>query len=301
MKAYAQLGAKIYTANNNKLSSYRRMVVFIIRSMVNNGKMQELKQFFQMNSLRQDIIAAHPFVFEQVTRSVFYYRSTFIERLNVIKEHISFFEKTFAQDALRHIYLGQGIVLWSEAYQEETLSLELQFHDNQKKEGLMGITLKLGKRMIYQMIFWVAFDKSGEMVLRIGALQGSLGGIDILRDLTKHFFGYRPKNLILHALRTVTHQLALRRIYAVSNHGFYANNHIRLDRKLKTSLDEFWQETGGKSCSDPRFFEIPIAEPRKSLDEVETKKRNLYRKRFAAIDAIDVAIKQSLELYIKKP
>ena len=300
MKAYAKLGAKIYTADNNRFSSYRRMVVFIIRSMVNNGKMQELKHFFQMNPLRQDIIAAHPFVFEQITRSVFYRRSTFIERLNIIKEHVSFFEKTFTQEALRLIYLGQGIVLWSEVYQEETLSLELQFHDNQKKEGLMGITLKLGGKMIYQIIFWVALDKSDEMVLKIGALQGSLGGIDILRNLTKHFYGYRPKNLILHALRTVARQLALGRIYAVSNYGFYANNHIRLDRKLKTSLDEFWQEAGGQSCSDPRFFEIPITEPRKSLDEVETKKRNLYRKRFAAIDAIDVAIKRSLELYIKK-
>lgn len=300
MKEYAQLGAKIYTADNNKFSSYRRMVVFIIRSMVNSGKMQDLKQFCQMNSLRQDITAAHPFVFEQVTRSVFYRHSTFVERLNLIKEHLSFLEIKFTQEALRRIYLGEGIVLWSDNYREEALSLELLFHDNQIREGLMGIALKLGKRRIYQIVFWVALNKSGEMVLKIGALQGSLGGIDILRDLTKHFYGYRPKNLILHALRTVTGQLALGRIYAVSNHGFYANNHIRLDRKLKTSLDEFWQEAGGKSCSDPRFFELPITEPRKSLDEVESKKRNLYRKRFAAIDAIDATIKRSLELYIKK-
>lgn len=299
MKAYAQLGAKIYIANN-RFSSYRRMVVFIIRSMINHGKMQKLSQFFQMNSLRRDIAAAHPFVFEQVTRSVFYRYSTFSERMNLIKEHLSFFEIMFTQEALRLMYLGEGIVLWSNNYQEETLALEIRFHDNQKKEGLMGIALKLGERMVYQIIFWVALDKNGETVLKIGALQGSLGGIDVLRDLTKYFFGYRPKNLILHALRTVTQQLGIGRIFAVSNYGFYANNHIRIDRKLKTSLDEFWQETGGEGCSDPRFFQLPIAEMRKSLDEVESKKRNVYRKRFAVIDAIDIEIKQSLGSYINK-
>ncbi len=299
MKTYAQLGVKIYSTNS-RFSSYRRMAVFIIRSMINHEKMQKLSKFFQMNSLRRDITAAHPFVFEQVTRSVFYRYSTFSERMNLIKEHVSFFETLFTQEALRLMYLGEGIVLWSTNYQEETLALEIRFHDDQKKEGLMGIVLKLDERMVYQIVFWVASDKNGDMVLKIGALQGSLGGMDVLRGLTKYFFGYRPKNFILHALRTVTQQMGIERIYAVSNYGFYANNHIRIEQKLKTSLDEFWQEAGGKVCSDPRFFRLPIAEMRKGLDEVESKKRNVYRKRFAVIDAIDIEIKKSLGKYLNK-
>jgi len=298
MNNYVQLGAKIY--RHKRFSDYRRMVPFIIRALANHRKMQELIQFFQLNPLRRDIVSVYPYVFEQATRCIFYRNSTFTERMILIQEHFLFFEKKFTQEALRLMYLRDGITLWSSDYQGEILSLNLYFEENHKKEGLMGIVFKFGVRMIYQIVFWTDPDKNGEITLKIGALQGSPGGLDIVRDLTKHFLGYRPKNLILQALRVVACHMGIGRIYAVSNYGYYANNHIRLDRKLKISLDEFWQETGGKECGDPRFFELPVVEPRKNLDEVQSQKRNLYRKRFAAIDAIDANIKQSLDAYMKK-
>lgn len=132
------------------------------------------------------------------------------------------------------------------------------------------------------------------MSLWIGALQGSPGQTDTIRYLTKRFWGYRPKNLMMYALRTLSRELNLDHIYAVSNHGFYANNHLRLDRKLKTSLDEFWRETQGCRTSDERFYELPIGEPRKRIDEVPSHKRNLYKKRFILLRGIYETISQEL-------
>jgi uncharacterized protein VirK/YbjX len=296
MQVYAQLGAKIY--DNNTFSDYRRMAVFIVRSLLNHKQMQDIRRFFQLNSIRQDIIVANPFIFEQVTRSIFYRHSIFAERGALIKKHFAFLEAKFTQAALRHVYIGEGITLWRDNYSDETLSLKLQFNEWHKKEGLMGITLELGERMIYQIIFWVASDESDEMGLRIGAIQGSRGGLDTARDLTKHFYGLRPKNFIIQALRLVAGQIGIDRIYAVSNYGFYANNHIRIDRKLKTSLDVFFEEIGGRKCDDPRFYEIPMTEPRKRLEEVKCHKRNLYRKRFAMLDTIEETIIKSLEPHL---
>lgn len=295
MQIYAQLGAKIY--NKNTFSDYRRMSIFIVRSLLNHKQMRDIRDFFQLNSMRQDIIVANPFIFEQVTRCIFYHHSTFTERRALIKEPFIFFEAKFTQVALWQMYIGEGITLWSDNYRDETLSLKLQFIDGHKKEGLMGISLKFGERMIYQVIFWVASDDSGEIGLRIGAIQGSADGLDTARGLTKHFYGLRPKNFIIQALRVVADQIGIDRIYAVSNYGFYANNHIRIDRKLKTSLDDFWKEIGGVKCNDLRFYEIPRTEPRKRLEEVQSHKRNLYRKRFAMVDTIEQTIKKSLEMH----
>lgn len=298
MIGYLEMGAKIY--NNNRLSDYRRMSVFIIRSLINHDSMQDINKFFRLNSLRVEIVAKHPYLFEQVTRSIFYRRSSFSERIALIKEHFLFFENKFKQEGLRHIFLGEGLEVWSSEYQGERISLILQFEEIQKKEGLMGITLKIGAQKVYKVIFWVAKNQDGEAVINIGALQGSREGAEINRDLTKHFFGYRPKNLMLHALRSFARHLSISRIYAVSNYGFYANNHIRLERKLKTSLDDFWNETGGTLCSDPRFYELPLIEPRKGLEEVQSHKRNLYRKRFATLDNMEEEVQQSLLLYTEK-
>lgn len=51
--------------------------------------------------------------------------------------------------------------------------------------------------------------------------------------------------------------MGCKHLYAVSNAGYYAMNHVRIDRKLKTSLDDFWQECEGQACKDQRFFEMP--------------------------------------------
>ena len=299
MIQYLNLSAQIYNDVNSR--NYWRKMVIIIRMLAHHKQMMNLIDFFGRNHLRREIAIVQPCIFEQVTRQWFYHQSNFSERAAIIKEHYLFVNACFTEKALRQIYLGDGIILWNQEYQNETLSLSLHFNrGSHEKEGLMAILLKIGEKRIYQIIFWLAPNNKNEMALWIGALQGSQGELQIVRSLTKLFYGYRTKNFILHALCTVASQLALRKIYAVSNFGFYANNHIRLDRKLKTSLDEFWQETGGSVCSDTRFFELPVSEIRKNLDEVVSQKRNQYRKRFAMLDAVDSTIINSLEKHLKK-
>lgn len=72
--------------------------------------------------------------------------------------------------------------------------------------------------------------------------------------------------------------------------GEYANNHVRVDKKLKTDFSEFWQEAGGRSTEDIRFDELPLVETRKTMEEVPTRKRAVYRRRFAMLDDLDAAV-----------
>ena len=113
---------------------------------------------------------------------------------------------------------------------------------------------------------------------------------DIIKQVTKRCHAYRTKNLILHATQEVTRALGLNRIYAVTNYGYYAMNHIRRDRKLKTSFSDFWSESGGRPCEDQRFYELPLTEQRKSMEEVPTRKRANYRRRYVLLDEIDASI-----------
>lgn len=297
MKHYVELSKKIYQTEQPK--ELKRAVVFVLRSLSKNKQMKNLLNFFAEDNLRQDIATAHPCVFEQPTRYFFYRQSTFPERIALVKEHFLFLNDHFTEEAMGLIYLQQGLKIWEDKQHPETLSLVIRFDGGQKKEGLITFAFNLGENSIYQLICWLGSDKTGEPALWIGALQGIRGGLKTIRDLTKHFFGYRPKNFILYTVRTIARQLNITKIYAVSNNGFYANNHLRLDRKLKTSLDDFWEETGGKITADPRFFELPLVEPRKNFDEVVPHKRNLYRKRFALLDTVEETIEDNLSNYLK--
>lgn len=279
--------------------NYWRRLIFVVSALSNYKLMSSLLDFFAMNSLRHSIVTAHPSILEQTTRQWLYHRATLQERTSLSKEHFLFLQSRFSHKALQQIYLREGIILWNQQYKEDTpLSLKLHYDRFYRKEGLIAVTFSLGENRIYSVSFWVATNTNGELALWIGALQGSQGQSQAIRNLTKHFYGYRPKNLMIYVIRAISRQLQLGKIYAVSNYGSYVNHRLHANRRLKTSLDEFWTETGGTLCSDPRFFELPCMEHRKNLQEVESHKRNLYRKRFALLDKIDAEITKSLEPYV---
>ncbi len=193
------LGKMIYNTDNPR--EQRRFFVFIIRGLKHYKEMQELIQFFYTTQLRKKLMLMVPFFIEQVTRQFFYKNSTFNERKLLIYENANFLTDNFSEQSLQHIYMdGQGIELWQEIYQEKKLSFQLKFEGGQKKEGTLSIILKWENVHLYQMIFWLAKNKiSGQYALYIGAMQGP--NIDhaneIIKGLTKRFFGYRTKNLIL--------------------------------------------------------------------------------------------------------
>lgn len=71
------------------------------------------------------------------------------------------------------------------------------------------------------------------------------------------------------------------------------------DSKLKTNFSDFWRETGGWETSDPRFDELPLMEGRKTMEEVPTRKRAVYRRRFALMDEIDTAIAREVSALMR--
>ena len=80
------------------------------------------------------------------------------------------------------------------------------------------------------------------------------------------------KNFILHVTQEVAKALGLVHIYAVTNYGYYANTHMRMEKKLKTSFTVFWEESGGHPCEDKCFYELPMTEARKTMEEIPTRK-----------------------------
>lgn len=285
MIKFIQLSRRIY--NVKRLKEYRRMAVFVLRSMAKKREMGELFRFFEGSALRREISTQCPQFFEQATRHWFYHRSTFDERSALIRDHFRFLETRLSPEIIRRFYLGDGLVLWQGQLEDQPIVLWLGWRAGLKKEGMLFLDLALGTNHVYQLVFWLSGASNDAMTLNIGALQGLKGGADVIQALTKHLHGFRPKNLVLFAARIVAKALGVSRIRAVSNHGYYANNHIRLDRKLKGSLDTFWEEAGGVIGEDPRFFELPVLEPRKTDEEIPPRKRSLYRKRFALLDSME--------------
>jgi uncharacterized protein VirK/YbjX len=294
-----KLGKRIYGHRDTTDFNIQRLLVFWLRAAASSHEVLGLKDFFAQSANLKELEKDNAIFYEQLTRHVFYHQSTLAERRQMVEQHFSFCQQAFCFPVLREIYYDGRVILWESPFQEDLLSFGLDFMYVDRKEGLMSLDLKWGDERIYHITFSCGYDKEGRSCLKIGALQGSLGGQEIIHALTKHCFAYRTKNLMLYGLRLLAQGLGIEKIYAVSNQGFFTNTHVRMDRKLKTSLDEFWQEAGGQMLEDPRFFELPVQEKRKAIEEVKSQKRNLYRKRYALLDSIAAEFQENLQMHIK--
>ena len=295
MESFTSLGRKIYDMSNPR--EVRRCVVFVTRSWLHYNRMKKIDAFFQKNELRRELAKIYPFVYEQPQRAFFYNKSSFTERASLIQEHFSFLETVLKPDSLLDIYRENDQILWENEHEGEPLRLVLYYEPGQRKEGLLSVILRLGQQPLYQMIFWIQKNPQGEWSAYIGAMQGPNmdNAKEVIKKITKQCHAYRTKNLILHATQEVVRNLGIKHLYAVTNYGYYANNHVRIDRKLKTDFSKFWEESGGQKCRDARFFELPLVEYRKKMEEIPTRKRAVYRRRFVLLDEVDTSIENAIQ------
>ena len=296
---YIELGKKIYNMENPR--EVKRCVVFVARCLLNNGRMKKIHQFFHQNELLAKVAEEYPFVYEQPTRAFFYRNSTFDERVELLEQHMRFIQMHFKKEVFLGLYNRQAYPLWESKDESGHLCFELWYNPGQRKEGILSIVLRLDEYYLYQMMIWIAPNKDGEWSLWIGAMQGPnmANAKDVIRKVTRRCHSYRTKNFILHVTQEVAKALEMKHIYAVTNYGYYANTHIRMEKKLKTSFSDFWEESGGHPCEDKRFYELPMTEARKTMEEIPTRKRNYYRKRYALLDEVDASVAEKIKLLLK--
>ena len=293
------VGNSLY--NLKDLKQMKRYLVFRTRCRLHSGMVNGLLDFFAADEHREKWLMGNPSFLEQATRSFFYKGSTWDERMQLVKDHVLIMEQYFKPELMDQLYAERKAVqLWQDSYLDKPLSMYLSFHAGQRKEGCLSLMMTYENQALYQIMFWFAKNPAdGQNVIYIGALQGPQNGNELIKGLTKAFYGYRTKNLIFYGMRSVAKALGITHIYAVANEGYYAMSHLRMDRKLKTDFGAFWQECEGKQCSDRRFYIMPVAEYRKSMEELKPSKRAQHRRRFAKMDEMEAAVAKSLSQFQK--
>lgn len=237
---------------------------------------------------------------EQATRAFFYAGSTVSARIRLIQTHYAFLEEKLNADWFISLGLDGMHEIWRAPETDMEWRAYLKFEPGQRKEGLLSVIMDVDGVHLYQIIFWI--DRSeGEATLVIGAMQGpnTDDAREFVREMTKRAHRFRTKNLILYMTQAAARALGVRRIFAVSNAGYYANNHVRRDRKLKTDFGAFWEEVGGHLTEDIRFYELPLTLHRKTMEEVPARKRAVYRRRFQMLDEIDREVEERMRAALK--
>ena len=193
--------------------------------------------------------------------------------------------------------LTHGITLLELAdHTRVVLSLnDVSFHEGLWQVGLVGAD---GVRL-----YSIGFGCTDAQTLLIGNVQGpSLKdeGLDRIRDATHAAHGMRPPHLLVHTLRVLAAQWGAARLQGVD-----PGNHVKgrwnlRDSRLRFDYRAFWAEHEGLRGADGNWT-MPLQTALRPLEEVPTKRRAMYRRRYAMLGALQLAVSTLSEARHPRP
>ena len=206
------IGKSLY--QTHILKEMKRYLVFRTRCRLHSSMVNELLDFFAATEQREKWLVGNPSFLEQATRTFFYKGSTWEERMQLVKNHVQIMEQHFNAELMDELYVEhKKVQLWEDSYLDKPLTMNLWFHAGQRKEGCLSLVLSYEGEELYQIMFWFAKNPAdGKDVIYIGALQGPQNGNELIKGLTKAFFGYRTKNLIFYGLRSLAKAMKITNI-----------------------------------------------------------------------------------------
>jgi uncharacterized protein VirK/YbjX len=162
---------------------------------------------------------------------------------------------------------------------------EVSFHEGLWQVALVG---EDGVRL-----YSIGFGFADAGTLLVGNVQGpSLKdeGLDRIRDATHAAHGMRPPHLLVHALR-----LLAARWDATSLRGVDPENHVKgrwnlRGSRLRFDYRAFWAEHDGLRDAEGNW-NLPLATAQRPIEDVPTKRRAMYRRRYAMLEALQEAVR----------
>lgn len=129
-------------------------------------------------------------------------------------------------------------------------------------------------------------SKGWELV--VGGLQGPRRGVshEVIKLATRACYGLFPKRILIEFFGLLASQGGISTLSGVSDNGhvFRALRYrFSKGRHFHASYDEFWASIEGVKRNAYRW-ELPVQQERKSLEDIASKKRAEYRRRFALLD-----------------
>ena len=161
---------------------------------------------------------------------------------------------------------------------------DVSFHEGLWQIGLVDAD---GVRL-----YSIGFGFTDAQTVLMGNVQGpSLKdeGLDRIRDITHVAHGMRPPHLLVHTLRLLATQWGAKRLLGVDPENHVKGRWNLRDSRLRFDYRAFWAEHDATRDAGGNWS-LPLATMLRPLEEVPTKRRAMYRRRYAMLDALQLAV-----------
>ncbi|CNB58882.1 putative virulence factor [Yersinia frederiksenii] len=214
------------------------------------------------------------------------------QKLRVLQDHFKLTNQCIPE-SLHHNILHHSPYKLTELIgkNDEQYSLYLGSVAKFNKEGEITLMLANEQQQTLAQLTFSLFYYQNQKTLFIGGLQGADNETPHheIHASTKACHGLFPKRLVLEATCCLAELMGITHIIAVGNAThIYQNWRYRAKKKdkLHADYDNFWISLGGVPCAEGHF-RLPAKIARKSIEDIASKKRAEYRRRYQLLEQLE--------------
>ena len=180
---------------------------------------------------------------------------------------------------------------------EQTFSIRLIADAMLDKEGEATLIFCNSESTILAELTFTLCPFAGKPTLYIGGMQGANAEVshELIQAATKSCNGLFPKRLLVEAAMMLGQAMNTEVIRAVSNEThIYRSVRYRKKKqdKLHADYNAFWESLGATTDSNGDYL-LPLVMPRKAMEEIASKKRSEYRRRYELLDSLQAQTLQA--------
>jgi len=237
-----------------------------------------------------DVLVLHPFVFYMFRAHAFLLKgqSASADIAQALFAHYVSLISRMGHEAVPSLF-SQGLSLYRQCFDELSVELVLQYDHRMRFEGQLSLKLLLNGDEAY----FVNFVLEGNAV-KVAGIQGVKDNKGLYKTFTKQLHGLRPQNFIWMAFLDWCKTVGVTQVLGVRPEWHVYQNETKSQGKIGFDYETFWQEVGGEGFDDV-WYALPIDYPHKPIEEVEQKKRSLYRKRYVLLDEVKGDIEEGVK------
>ncbi|OOF84315.1 hypothetical protein BKG92_00120 [Rodentibacter ratti] len=204
------------------------------------------------------------------------------QRLAAITQNLQLAEEKWGLSFCARL-LKEQVIQLSQLTEDLSLNLSLNFID--PFEGYFAINIRNQNN---ERIYDASFTFLSPNKLLIASMQGPYyeNAQELIKKATKDLHGIRPMFMLMHVFRELAKHWQCDLVGIP--HKAQGKYRLSARSKIQFNYDEFWQENQG--VYQAPYWQLPLDIERKPLEEIASKKRSMYRKRYEMLDRLTTEI-----------
>lgn len=275
------------------IQSKKEKAKFILRSLTSFSQHYKLINFILSHEHLSNKEHKHKTFITKLHRPYLHKHLRQEEKTNAFMENYIFIDRFFPVFIKNQLY-QDGIIKLAEfsVQSGEKYSIYLILYSEYSKEGELNLKIKNEQNIVLATLTF-SFIKNTEYQVFIGGIQGLKKELDhaIIKKATKNLYGSFPKKILIESLYIFLDTLKINIEKICVSKKLHPFNTLRYKTNIKISADydSFWKSLGAVQ-TESGLWKLPPKIIRKELNEIPSKKRNLYRKRYLMFCEIEESI-----------